>query len=205
MVARSFISKSKPICQGALIVAFTWCSRRACTVVCAFWRGHARRYVVPFDRETFDHNPCDCNGRVSRYLVAGASQENDDGSGALWDAPANMSRALDLIEEELVSIYPPLNASGGSWTASHARAGIKGVPSRSVLGAIPLCGRVRMGGVLAEGGLKDKVWVFAGLGSRGLIHHAILGLALAQAILTGDEERIPAAARRIRLLGGAEE
>ena len=53
-----------------------------------------------------------------------------------------------------------------------------------------------------EEGIEERVWLFAGLGSRGLIHHAVLGKALAAAILHCDEALIPAPARRIHLLGG---
>lgn len=45
--------------------------------------------------------------------------------------------------------------------------------------------------------LRDKVWLFAGLGSRGLIHHSILAHSLAQAIIHADQTRIPAPARRL--------
>ena len=90
--------------------------------------------------------------------------------------------------------------------------------TRSALGAIPLCGRLTLSATssalehlehnaqqtpqtqmasprTAGHSLRDKLWVFGGLGSRGLIHHSILGRALAQAILTGDLDCIPAPAR----------
>ena len=153
---------------------------------------------------------------VPRYLVAGASQENDN----VWEREGNLDTALDLIERDLVAIYPALSGRLGQWSPVAARAGVKGVAARSALGAIPLCGRLALpdtspalgqlepspqqtvtlsqtpiASPLAAGDLADKVWVFGGLGSRGLIHHSILGRALAQAILTGDPDCIPAPAR----------
>jgi len=46
-----------------------------------------------------------------------------------------------------------------------------------------------------EAALHDRLWLFAGLGSRGLIHHSVLGHSLAQAIVHGDDNHIPAPAR----------
>ena len=76
------------------------------------------RYVVPFDRDvpvdsTSQHHP-----QTPRYLVAGASQENHD----VWQPAPNMTRALELVEHELVAIYPPLRPAAGMWSPSHARA-----------------------------------------------------------------------------------
>ena len=53
--------------------------------------------------------------------------------------------------------------------------------------------RKEVGGV--EAALHDRLWLFAGLGSRGLIHHSVLGHSLAQAIVQGDDKHIPAPAR----------
>ena len=47
-------------------------------------------------------------------------------------------------------------------------------------------------------GAAAGCWLLAGLGSRGLIHHALLGAALAAAVLHGDEERLPDHTRRLQ-------
>jgi len=177
------------------------------------------RYVVPFDRDGREPG-------AARYLVAGASQENpteEEEEVRLFTDAANMSKALELIEDELVALCPCLSADAHTWTPTHARAGVKGVAARSALGAIPLCGRLRIAsggmgpesstGQMSQGqtagynaemdpGLEGRVWLLAGLGSRGLIHHSILAKALAEAIILGDELRIPEAARRGAQLGG---
>jgi glycine/D-amino acid oxidase-like deaminating enzyme len=92
--------------------------------------------------------------------------------------------------------------------------GVKGVAARSPLGAVPMCGplplRKQTSGQVglsqmmsqvtcprcrSDLELEDKVWVFAGLGSRGLIHHSILGHALAKAMLEDEPDEIPEPAR----------
>lgn len=57
-------------------------------------------------------------------------------------------------------------------------------------------GRVKGGG--SERG-KPELWLFTGLGSRGLIHHALLGRAVASAVLAGDEELLFEHTRRVRV------
>ena len=44
---------------------------------------------------------------------------------------------------------------------------------------------------------RGGTWLFGGLGSRGLIHHALLGSQVARAILSGDETHIAEHARRL--------
>ena len=51
---------------------------------------------------------------------------------------------------------------------------------------------VSVGAAAPSGG----TWIFGGLGSRGLIHHALLGAAVAEAVLEGDEMLLPEHTRR---------
>ena len=51
---------------------------------------------------------------------------------------------------------------------------------------------VSVGAAAPSGG----TWIFGGLGSRGLIHHALLGAAVAEAVLEGDETLLPEHTRR---------
>jgi glycine/D-amino acid oxidase-like deaminating enzyme len=41
------------------------------------------------------------------------------------------------------------------------------------------------------GHVKDRIWVMTGLGSRGLLYHALFSKMLSQAILTGCDDHIP--------------
>jgi len=43
-------------------------------------------------------------------------------------------------------------------------------------------------------------YIYTGLGSRGLIHHSILGELLAKAIMSNDASLLPPETRRIPLL-----
>ena len=59
----------------------------------------------------------------------------------------------------------------------------------------PTTNQVRVGAAAPSGG----TWIFGGLGSRGLIHHALLGAAVAEAVLEGDEMLLPEHTRRCQL------
>ena len=73
-----------------------------------------------------------------------------------------------------------------------ATAGVRALPPRSHRGYVPLCGRLALPPEAAPAG----VWLFGALGSRGLIHHALLGRAVAAAVLAGDEAPLPEHTRR---------
>jgi glycine/D-amino acid oxidase-like deaminating enzyme len=45
------------------------------------------------------------------------------------------------------------------------------------------------------GPVTDKMWVFTGLGSRGLLYHALFASILVEAISSSSEDPIPAAVR----------
>ena len=71
-------------------------------------------------------------------------------------------------------------------------------PPRSHFGYVPLAGR--LGGERAPDDVaaaaRPAVWMLGGLGSRGLIHHALLGRAMARAVLRRDERELPEHTRR---------
>lgn len=71
--------------------------------------------------------------------------------------------ALKLIDQ-VSQFYPPAR----DFEVLEVRAGIRMSPHH---GYRPLCGQV-----------GPKTWVFAGLGSRGLLYHALLGRELAESI-----------------------
>ena len=73
--------------------------------------------------------------------------------------------ALKLIDQ-VSQFYPPAR----DFEVLEVRAGIRMSPHH---GYRPLCGQV-----------GPKTWVFTGLGSRGLLYHALLGRELAECILT---------------------
>ena len=73
------------------------------------------------------------------------------------------------------------------WHITGVRTGVRALPPRDNLGSLPLAGRVDS---------KDRLWVVGGLGARGLVYHAWLGNAMAQAVLADDESLISEQLRR---------
>ena len=63
--------------------------------------------------------------------------------------------------------------------------GVRALPPRTQLGALPLVGQV------TESERAARTWVFAGLGARGLVYHALLAEELAHAVLTRDAVGLP--------------
>ena len=86
-------------------------------------------------------------------------------------------------------------------------AGVRALPPRSHFGYVPLVCKLPVevrgarrgdgGGSSAHGGGGCAAWLFGGLGSRGLIHHAVLGRSVAEAVLACDESRLPEHTRRL--------
>ena len=106
------------------------------------------------------------------------------------------------------ALWPPLAAAlagggasaGAQWPnagAARATAGVRVTPRRTHLGKLPVAGRVYDAGVSSKRGPNgaSPVWALTGLGSRGLIYHALLADALARAVITGDDCAIPSEVR----------
>lgn len=147
------------------------------------------RYIVPFlNGRTLDGEP-------GGFLFGGAAQEPQDGGleGDFRTEP-DLEGAMAIVHRALVALYAPLDTD--AWIPVGASCGIKAAPPRSSIGQIPYAGRMR--GVEHAG---EQSWLFAGLGSRGLIHHSVVAERLAAAILADDETAIPQELRRIPLLG----
>jgi len=67
------------------------------------------------------------------------------------------------------------------------------MPRRTHRGKLPIVGRLD-GGAHSRtfsGGGEGGVWVLSGLGSRGLLYHALLADFLVTAMLAGDDSLIP--------------
>ena len=75
----------------------------------------------------------------------------------------------------------------GRWRITGVRTGVRALPPRDSQGSLPLAGRVNS---------KHRLWVVGGLGARGLVYHAWLGSAMAQAVLADDESVLPEQLRR---------
>lgn len=141
------------------------------------------KYVIP-----------DCFSELPR-IVAGATFEYcDDDQDELQfcrGVDTDVEHAKRELAEPLTAIAPGLMRD---WRAVGAIAGVRALPPRSQLGSVPLVAPI--GDVLPENG---SAWVFTGLGSRGILHHAYLGKMLARAVVAGNEKLIPPDARRVAI------
>lgn len=80
----------------------------------------------------------------------------------------DLEKALSL-KEKVACFYPPAR----DFEVVEVRAAVRISPMN---GYRPIVAKV-----------SDKAWVFTGLGSKGLLYHALLGRALAEAIVTGRD------------------
>lgn len=120
----------------------------------------------------------------SGELLCGATFEYDAAERA--HRPAEPALADEALRSSLSAMHPPIAEAallGG-------QAGVRALPPRSHLGYVPIAGRLPLHGA-------GDCWILTGLGSRGLIHHALLGRAVARAVLSGDEGLVPEHARRL--------
>lgn len=76
------------------------------------------------------------------------------------------------------------------------QSGVRALPPNVSEGRLPLLGRADHVDVAWKRADPSRssapvVWVFVGLGARGLLYHSLLGEATARAVLTGSEDAIP--------------
>jgi len=84
------------------------------------------------------------------------------------------------------AVYPAIR----KWEFVRASAGLRAMPPLTVHGSLPLLGSVN-GALGSEDGSGCRYWVIAGLGSRGLLYHGLVGKLMAQAVVSSDESIIP--------------
>jgi len=145
------------------------------------------KYIVP-------------TGEGGDLLLCGATFEYDP--EGLREPPSEAEAAAALLaplEEMLPSIRDA--------PIVRCDAGVRALPPRSHFGYVPLVCKLPVevrgarrgdgGGRSALGGGGCAAWLFGGLGSRGLIHHAVLGRSVAEAVLACDESSLPEHTRRL--------
>mmetsp|Transcript_22562 Transcript_22562/g.50807 ORF Transcript_22562/g.50807 Transcript_22562/m.50807 type:complete len:277 (-) Transcript_22562:82-912(-) len=116
-------------------------------------------------------------------LHCGATQEHGNIED-LVRREADMERAKQELMPELTALYPELSTD--SWVPTNPRYGIRALANRENEGRLPLCGLLT-----PSTSSNSDVWVFTGLGSRGLIHHALLGELMAKAVIYQDPGHLP--------------
>eukprot|EP01036_Dinobryon_divergens_P023714 gene23714-32093_t len=132
-------------------------------------------YIVPKSMHTGEFSVC-C-GATHEYI-----KEYDP---LIHDQP-DLSMAEQLLQPTrmLSEMCPILSSSHNMEMVSvSANAGVRVVTPRTKDGKLPFVGRVPYH--------RGNVWVVGGFGSRGLIHHALVGQLLSSAIISNDDAIIP--------------
>lgn len=117
--------------------------------------------------------------------------------GATWDwKSGNYSRVVSAEEASITlkellpkasAIYPHIK----DWVFSGAVAGVRAMPPLTATnGSLPLLGCIN-DFVTGNDNHGAKFWLIGGLGSRGLLYHALLGKLTAKAVLGCTEHVIP--------------
>ncbi|XP_002961780.2 uncharacterized protein LOC9646940 isoform X1 [Selaginella moellendorffii] len=130
-----------------------------------------------------------------RRLLLGATKE-------AFISPSPRAQDLSALEElyqKARQLYPGIS----QWEVTGLREGIRALPPRyGDLGAIPLVGSLDGDVRTLESPARNgkcrppRLWIFGGLGSRGLVYHAWLGSKVAQAVVLENQEVLPQEARQ---------
>lgn len=134
------------------------------------------KYVIP---DVFGE------GAVVGATFERMSEDDDLVDYVAHEKTSNIPRAVEELREPVGEVVP------GIWdrtTLVSCTSGLRALPPRGNAGSIPVAASLGKG-----------VWLFSGLGSRGLLHHAYLGRELARAIASGDPTVLPIDARRFDL------
>lgn len=126
-------------------------------------------------------------GAKGERLLGGATFEYDEFEQA--HRPAEPRAAEEALRTPLSALHP----AAANARVLGCQAGVRALPPRSHHGYVPIAGL--LSGAAASGA---DCWLLGGLGSRGLIHHALLGRAMARAVLRRDASELPEHTRRLQ-------
>ncbi|KAJ8767868.1 hypothetical protein K2173_020808 [Erythroxylum novogranatense] len=94
------------------------------------------------------------------------------------------TKALQELLPKASAFYPGIK----DWTFAGAKAGLRAMPPLTAHGSLPLLGCVDN---FIGKDTNCRYWLFGGLGSRGLLYHALLGRLTAQAVISCNEQFLP--------------
>lgn len=136
-----------------------------------------------------------------RKILIGATKEWGSFNTSCDVSIEEASLALKELLPKISTVYPAVK----KWTVLGTRAGLRAMPPRTSLGALPLIGCID--NFVLESMQKDKLfgkknthssqkvipryWFVGGLGSRGLIYHGLLGKLIAKAVASGNQDVLP--------------
>jgi glycine/D-amino acid oxidase-like deaminating enzyme len=135
-------------------------------------------YIVPTD-DVLRSNPRSLLSCGSTHEHLQESDVWNESSRFIFQQQTPVSDSVEgKLQSKLHHLYPTLQDSQPLSIASAIRL----VTERSHLGRLPIVGKHRS---------YDNVWTIAGMGSRGLVYHALCADYLVKAIAQGSEEAIP--------------
>ncbi|GLJ43028.1 hypothetical protein SUGI_0892990 [Cryptomeria japonica] len=160
------------------------------------------------DRDTYgNERPCILSSawlatQGPRKILIGATKEWNSSNMSSDVSKEEASLALEKLLPKVSAIYPPIQ----NWMVLGYQAGVRAMPPRTFLGALPILGCID--DFVIEYMQKDKptekknyhtphqktipkYWFVGGLGSRGLIYHAWLGKMIAKAVTSGNKHILP--------------
>lgn len=150
----------------------------------------AGKYVVPdyFQTEGAKSE----SGEKMHRMIAGASFEYaaDGESEAAFLQAADRTSRTRAMAQLRVPVHRLMPNIWREWKVAGTSVGMRALPPRSADGSIPIACRV------TGAGEDVGIWLFSGLGSRGLLHHAYLGRLIAKAVVSGQDKIIPFVARQ---------
>jgi len=136
-----------------------------------------------------------------RKILIGATKEWGSLNTSCDVSIEEASLALKELLPKISTVYPAIE----NWMVLGTRAGLRAMPPRTSLGALPLIGCID--NFVLESLQKDKFcgkqnayssektipryWFVGGLGSRGLIYHGLLGKLIAKAVALGNQDVLP--------------
>jgi hypothetical protein len=136
--------------------------------------------------------------------VGGHAAEPGATAGSSIDRRPALLAAAQKLLAGAAAVWPPVVA----WQVAGVRSGVRALPPRGPQGSIPLVGAwnqpLRSAGdprsddstsattMSSSSSTPPPIWLCVGLGARGLVYHAWLGALVAQGILDGSEQHIPA-------------
>lgn len=140
-------------------------------------------YIVPKSSSFSEEFQVSSNSGTNQVLMCGATHEHirltsqSDVISALT-AKGSVAEARTLLDNKLQRILP----ATADMRPLQVNTGVRLATERTNFGKLPIVGRHPV---------LRNVWVLSGLGSRGLVYHALMAKYLTEAIASDDESVIP--------------
>lgn len=151
--------------------------------------GDAQAATTPWKRHAFLNGKYVSPLPQNDLVLVGATHE-------FLSTPLSQAHVLADLKSRTYEMIPDLwkdmEEENGNFSLEAVTVGTRVQTPRGAHGRRPIIGKLQnhTAGGDENGLLHHNTWIFTGLSSRGLIHHALYGEILAQAILENNEELI---------------